>query len=139
MNKNEELGLGGMEFVAKAMICALIGLVVTMILLLGFSALMTSGAGLEQLKEQYVIVSVIIGGTVAGARCARKKERGVVTAGLVAGICYILLLIVGALLVPNSDSGAGILLKNTIAALCGGCFGGTLRLYRKNKKSKLRR
>ena len=139
MNKNEELGLGGMEYLAKAMVCAAIGVIVTMLMLLGFSALMTSGAGLEQLKVQYVIVSVIVGAIVAGSRCARKKKRGVVTAGFVASVCYILLLIIGALLMPNNDAEGSILLKNIIAAMCGGCFGGTLRLYRKNKKSKLRR
>lgn len=139
MDNNGDIRLGKMEFLAKALICAAIGLLITMLLLLGFSILMSAGAGLIQLEDQYVIISVVIGAAFSGALCVRKKERGVLIAGFLTGVCYILMMLIGALLIPKSGNEGGILLKNTIAALCGGCFGGTLHLYRRNKKSKLRR
>ena len=139
MNKSRVSGASGIEFAVKSLVCAVMGLLLTMILLLGFSVMMTRGAGSQNMVSEYVIVSVIIGSAFAGLRSAKKRNTGVITAGFLASVCYILLLLIGAVFAPNSSSGEGILLKNVVAALCGGCFGGTLALYRKNKKSKLRR
>lgn len=139
MNKTKVNSAVGIEFAAKSLVCAFMGLALTILLLLGFSLLMTKGAGSQNMASEYVIVSVIIGSAFAGARCAKKRETGVVTAGFFTAVCFIVLLLIGAMFVPNSNAGEGILLKNAVAALCGGCFGGTLALYRKNKKSKLRR
>lgn len=139
MNKSKVDNTRGMEFFIKSLICAFMGLVLSIILLLGFSVMMTKGAGSQEMTSEYVIVSVIIGATFAGVMCARKRDRGVLTAGFLTAVCFILLLIIGSIFAPNSVEEGGVLLKNMVAALCGGCFGGTLSLYRKNKKSKLRR
>lgn len=139
MNKSKVNSVVGIEFIIKSLVCAFMGLVLSMILLLGFSVMMSKGAGAQNMASEYVIVSVIIGSAFAGVRCAKKRETGVVTAGFLTSICYILLLLIGVIFIPSNCAGEGILLKNVVAALCGGCFGGTLALYRKNKKSKLRR
>jgi len=139
MDKSKVNGTAGIEFIVKSLVCAIMGLALTAILLLGFSLMMLKGAGLQNMAGEYVILSVIIGATFAGLRCAKKRDTGVVTAGFITAVCFILLLLIGSIFTPNSPAGEGILLKNMVAALCGGCFGGTLALYRKNKKSKLRR
>lgn len=139
MEKNEKYGLSGTELIIKALFCSALGLLVTMLLIFGFSILMSTGAGLLQLESQYIIVSVIIGSIIAGNKCTKNISRGVVTAGFLAGVCYALLLLIVAIIIPKGDYENSILLKNIIAAVCGASFGGTLRLYKKNKKSKLRR
>lgn len=139
MNKSKVDNTSGVDFFIKSLICAFMGLVLSIILLLGFSVMMTKGAGSQDMASEYVIVSVIIGSAFAGVRCARKRNTGVLIAGFLTAICFILLLLIGSVFAPHSVAGEGILLKNMVAALCGGCFGGTLSLYRKNKKSKLRR
>ena len=89
-------------------------------------------------NDEYVILCTIAGSTFSGAMCARGRQGGVLVAGFAAA-AYVLLLSVGSLFVPADANSGSILLKNIIAATVGGVFGGTLRLYRKNKKSKLRR
>lgn len=137
MSKNTENGL--IETIKKSMVCAIVGIIITMLIIFGFSIMMSSGAGLLQLKSQYIIVSVIVGAIIAGLICTKNKKRGVVKGGFITGVCYVFLLIMIGILVPKVDSQDSILLKNIIAALCGACCGGTLRLYKKNKKAKLRR
>lgn len=139
MKNNEKYKLSGIELIIKSLVCAVLGLLVTMLLVLGFSILMSTGAGLLQLESQYIIVSVLIGSIIAGHRCTKNKNRGVVTAGFLTGVCYALLLLIVAIFIPKGDHENSILLKNIIAAICGASFGGTLRLYKKSKKSKLRR
>lgn len=127
------------ELIVKAIIFAAMGLGLTILLLLGISALMSAGGGLEEYNDEYVIICTIAGSAFSGAMCARGRQGGVLVAGFAAAAAYVLLLSMGSLFVPADANSGSILLKNIIAAIVGGVFGGTLRLYRKNKKSKLRR
>lgn len=127
------------ELIVKAIIFAAMGLGLTIVLLFGISALMSAGGGLEEYSDEYVILCTIAGAAFSGAMCARGRQGGVLVAGFAAAAAYVLLLTIGSLFVPAGGNPGSILLKNIIAAVVGGVFGGTLRLYRKTKKSKYRR
>lgn len=127
------------ELFVKAIVFAATGLGLTIVLLFGISALLSAGGGLQEYSDEYVILCTVAGAAFAGAMCARGRERGLLVAGFSAAAAYVLLLTIGSLFVPAGGNTDSILLKNIIAAVVGGVFGGTLRLYRKTKKSKLRR
>lgn len=125
--------------VKKALLSALAGLAATMALLLGVSMLLSAGAGSMELSGEYVIVATIFGAALAGFVCAAGEKSGVLLRGLMAAVAFVVLLLLCSTFVPAGEGEGSILLKNILAAVAGGAFGGTLRLYRKTKKAKIRR
>ncbi len=118
---------------------AIFGIVITMILLLGISALIIAGVLTMDMADEYVICSVIIGSAIAGWLCAKKMDGGVIKAGLTTAGMYLVIILIGTIFTQKSGEDGSIVLKVIIATISGGCFGGVLRLYRKTKKSKIRK
>ena len=65
--------------------------------------------------------------------------RGVITAGVATAGVYIAIVLIGTIFTVKPIDNGVLTLKIIIAALAGGCFGGTLKLYRKTKKSNVRK
>ena len=124
---------------ADALAGAVAGMVVTLLLLLLFSALLAKGKLPADTLDEFVLVSVLLGTAFGGFRCAGKQNGGAVTAGALTALLYILLLLLCTLFFRKSGNGPQLILKEMIAAVAGGCFGGVLRLHKKTKKSRLRR
>lgn len=137
-NRNENTK-DGISLIRNAIKAALIGLVITITVMLGLSALMLIGAFDESLMDTLVLVAVIIGATVSGLSCAGKQGRGVVIAGLAAAAAYAVLVIVLTILFGGNNAEPALTLRVIIASVAGGCFGGVLKLHKKRKKSRLRR
>lgn len=137
-NQKEMDGKAGI-LLKHSTVGAFLGMFITLLIIFAVSMLMVSGALSETLCDSFIIVSVLVGTTISGLYCAGKQGRGVVTAGVVAAAMYVILLLLGTMLFRKSGGGAALILKEMIAAVAGGCFGGVLRLYKKGKKSKLRK
>jgi len=137
-NKKES-GVDVKKLIRHSAAGAVIGLLVTMMAILGFAALMLSGTLPETLLDSLVLVSVIMGATLGGVFCAGRQGRGVITAGLSSAVAYVLLALIGTMLFQKNNEEIALTLRVIIAAVAGGCFGGVLKLHRKRKKSRLRK
>lgn len=115
------------------------GFAATLLLLFIFSVLLAKGKAPADLLDDFVIVSVLLGTALGAFLCAGKRGGGVVTAGTLTALSYILLLLFLTLLFRQEDSGPQMIVKEMIASVAGGCFGGVLRLRRKTPKSHLRK
>lgn len=115
------------------------GLVATMVLLFIFSAVLAKGKAPAELLDDLVIFSVLLGTAFGAFLCAGKRGEGVVTAGALTALAYILLLLFLTLMFRRDDSGPQMIVKEMIASVAGGCFGGVLRLHKKTQKSRLRK
>ncbi len=118
---------------------ALIGMLITMAIIFILAVLLRSGALPVTLRDTLILIAVILGATVSGLYCAGRQGGGVVVAGLTASAAYALLILLGTMLFRKNGSEAMLTMRIIIAAVAGGCFGGVLKLHRKNKKSRLRR
>ena len=136
-HRKEETGEKGL--VRDACFGAVVALTVTLILLLVFSILLAKGKAPAELLDDFVIVSVLLGAAFGAFWCAGKRNGGVVTAGAVTALAYILLLLLCTLFFHREDGGPQMIVKEMIASVAGGCFGGVLRLRKKRKKSRFRK
>ena len=139
MNRTKEASVKMSESFKCAAIGGGIGLLVTMVLLLGISALVVTGIIGMELSDALVICTALAGAAVGGSYSAKRMGRGVVIGGLAAAGVYVGVVIIGTIFTANSNPENDLILKIIIAALCGGAFGGVVRLYRRDKKSKARR
>lgn len=139
MKKTREKKQAGSSLFGAAGKSAIFGFLLTLILLLGEAALIVSGIVSTEMADEFVICCVLIGATFSGAHCAKIRSGGVITAGMTAaGIFLALILAVSVFTAKNLFEGS-LTVKIIIASTAGGCFGGVLRLYRKTKKSKMRK
>ena len=118
---------------------ALLGMLITMAIIFVLAVLMRSGALPVTLGDTLILVAVILGATAGGLYCAGRQGGGVVVAGLTSAAAYALLILLGTMLFRKNGGEAMLTMRIIIASVAGGCFGGVLKLHRKNKKSRLRR
>lgn len=118
---------------------ALVGIIVTAALLFAVSWLTVAGMLPGDMSDEYIICAVIIGSAISGFICAKKMGGGVIIAGLTAAAFYLVVVLIGTIFTAKPAEEGILTLKICIAALAGGCFGGTLRLYRRTKKSRFRK
>ena len=118
---------------------AAFAMAVTLALLLLFSALLAKGKAPAALLDDFVLLSVLLGCSCGAYRCAGKQQGGVVTAGVVTALAYIALLLLCTLFLRGGDGGPQMIVREMIASVAGGCFGGVLRLHKKTQKSRLRK
>lgn len=130
---------GFLQLMKRAGIGTVFGMASAVIVLLALAALTASGAVSLKLAERLTPAAVVAGAAVAGVFTASKKEGGVVTAGLTAGVVFLAVLTIVMLLTPESEEKGQSYGRLVIAALAGGAFGGVLKIGKKRKKSKLRR
>ncbi len=116
-----------------------LGLLSTLLILFGVSALLVTGSVPASLKDALILAAILMGATVGGFYCAGRRGGGVVTAGLISSLAYVVLLLVGILMFKKGDTETSLLLRQMVASVAGGCFGGVLRLHKKTKKSRLRK
>lgn len=116
-----------------------LGLLSTLLILFGVSALLVTGSVPASLKDALILAAILMGTTVGGFYCAGRRGGGVVTAGLISSLAYVVLLLVGILMFKKGDTETSLLLRQMVASVAGGCFGGVLRLHKKTKKSRLRK
>lgn len=91
------------------------------------SALLVQRGLLEPgLMEYLALGCVLLASAVGGGRAAKRKGRGGLTAGLVAGAMLLALLMLLALIVPGGQVLTPMSLRIAIACAVGGAFGGTL-------------
>lgn len=128
-----------MSLIRHSAVGAILGMLITMIIVFAFSAAMTAEALPVSLSDSFVVVSVIAGTTFSGIYCAKRQGRGVITAGLAAAGMYVILVLIGTLMFMKRGNDPSLTLKVIIASVAGGGFGGTLKLRGKNKKSHLRK
>ena len=116
---------------------ALMGYLLTMILLYIMAVLIYAGILDEGLAEEMVLGSAFIGATVSAMISAKRWGSGVITSGLVAGAIFCCMAIVTSIGISGGE-GMGIMtLKMVICSLAGGAFGGAMCLNTKrNKKSR---
>lgn len=130
---------GERKLTRDAAIGAVIALATTLVLLFVFSVLLAKGAMPAAMLDDLVVVSVLLGAAAGALWCAGKRDSGVVTAGAVTALAYIVLLLVCTLFFRGSEGGPQMIVKEMIASVAGGCFGGVLRLRKKATKSRLRK
>jgi putative membrane protein (TIGR04086 family) len=118
---------------------AAFAMAVTLALLLLFSALLAKGKAPAALLDDFVLLSVLLGCSCGAYRCAGKQQGGVVTAGVVTALAYIALLLLCTLFFRSEGGGPQMIVREMIASVAGGCFGGVLRLHKKTQKSRLRK
>ena len=118
---------------------AAFAMAVTLALLLLFSALLAKGKAPAALLDDFVLLSVLLGCACGAYRCAGKQQGGVVTAGVVTALAYIALLLLCTLFFRSEGGGPQMIVREMIASVAGGCFGGVLRLHKKTQKSRLRK
>ncbi len=118
---------------------AAFAMAVTLALLLLFSTLLAKGKAPAALLDDFVLLSVLLGCSCGAYRCAGKQQGGVVTAGVVTALAYIALLLLCTLFLRGGDGGPQMIVREMIASVAGGCFGGVLRLHKKTQKSRLRK
>lgn len=133
-----EISGDGMSLIRHSAVGAILGMLMTMLIALGFSVAMVSEVLPVSMSDSFVIVSVIFGTTISGIYCAKRQGRGVITAGLAAAGIYVILVLLGTLLFMKKGDDPSLTLKVIIASVAGGVFGGTLKLRKKNKNSRLR-
>jgi len=142
MNKTNQKENDGKSIIRHSIVGAVLGMLMTLIIIFGLSVLMMTGVLPETMRDSFIIVSVLLGATISGLYSAGKEGRGVITAGVLSSVGYIILLLIGTLIFfkdGNNAESSAITLKEIIAAVAGGCFGGVLRLHKKGKKSRLRK
>ncbi len=129
----------GVSLIRHSTVGAILGMLITMLAVLAFSAAMTTEMLPVSMSDSFVIVSVILGTAVSGVYCAKRQGSGVITAGFAAAGVYIILVLLGTLMFMKKGSDPSLTLRVIIAAVAGGGFGGVLKLRGKNKKSRLRK
>lgn len=118
---------------------AAVGLAATLLLLFGLAAAICSGLVSQDMEDEFLVCCVLVGSALAGLICAKKRGGGVVTAGLSASAAYLLVVLAGSVFTSGEAESGSLILKIIIASASGGVFGGVLCLYKKTKKSKLRK
>lgn len=118
---------------------ALGAIVLTAILLALVTVLIISGVLPSDMADEFVICSVIISTAIAAMRCAKKMGSGVITAGLAVSGIYLAVILAVTIFTPKLVGEGALTLKIIIAAAAGGAFGGATRLYKRTKKSKIRK
>lgn len=136
--RNDDRG-GEKQLGKNAALGAATGMAGTLLLLLLFAALFAGGKLPAGMLDEFVVLSVLLGTALGAFICAGRQGGGVITAGTVTALAYILLLLICTLLFRKGGSGPQIILKEMIASVAGGCFGGVLRLHKKTAKSRLRK
>lgn len=139
MKKTKEKEQGGGGLMKAAVKSAVLGILLTLLLILGVAALTMSGTISPDMSDEFIICSVLLGATLSGAHCAKLRGSGVITAGMTAAAVYLAIILLGTIFFAKNENEGSLTLKIVLATAAGGCFGGVLRLYRKTKKSKIRR
>ncbi|MFB0920881.1 MAG: TIGR04086 family membrane protein [Oscillospiraceae bacterium] len=138
-SRKKERGADKKSLIQYSVKGAFLGLLITMAVIFVMAVLMLSGTLTETLRDTLILVAVILGATVSGLYCAGRQGGGVVVAGLTAAAAYAVMILLGTLLFRKNGNEAMLTMRIIIAAVAGGCFGGVLKLHRKNKKSRLRK
>jgi len=128
-----------MSLIRHSAVGAVLGMLITMLVVLGFSAAMTAEVLPVSMSDSFIVVSVIVGTTFSGVYCAKRQGRGVITAGLAAAGMYVVLVLLGTLMFMKRGNDPSLTLKVIIASVAGGGFGGVLKLRGKSKRSHLRK
>ena len=114
------------------------GVIVTLLLMLGVSALIAGGKIPMAYGGRCVVVCTLLGAALAAFVTAARRGRGVLTVGLLCGVAYVAVLVVLSLFSGGTQLFGTSFLKIAISAIGGGAFGGALCL-RKKSRSKSRR
>jgi len=139
MSNKKENSAGIKSLIKHSAVGAALGLLLTMAVILIFSALIVSGVLPASLRDSLILVSVVLGAALSGLYCAGRQGGGVVIAGLSSAAAYILLIIAATLLFGKNSGETALTFRIIIATVAGASFGAVLKLHRKKKKSKLRR
>ena len=139
MKKTGEKKQGGTGLLQTALKSAVLGVLLTLLLLLGVAALIISRTVSPDMSDEFVVCCVLLGATLSGAHCAKLRGGGVITAGLTAAAIYLAIILMVSVFTVKSEAEGPLTVKIILASVAGGCFGGVLRLYRKTKKSKIRK
>lgn len=110
------------------------GIFVTLLLLFLSSLLVSTEKLPSSLRDELIVASVFAGAAAAGVLAAKRQGRGVLVAGLCAGLGYLLVIMLFSACVPSSGLFGDLFLKTAICSIAGGAFGGALR----SRKKKLR-
>lgn len=120
--------------IAKA---ALVGNMVTLILLAVCAVAIWKGAIPESVAGDLALGAAFAGAIVSGAVTA-AGEGSAVLPGLLGGLGFLILVIVAGLYREQFDFFDTTFLKTAICALAGGTFGGIISTSKKNKKRSFR-
>ncbi len=131
MLRRRKKGRGGLLPVSAA--GGFAGYLLAMLLLYGLAALISAELVEEPSAEGLTLGAAFAGSAAAAVIAAKRRGRGVMTAGLLAGSLCCLMLMVTSL--GAGGEGGIMCLKLVISSLAGGAFGGTACLNtKKNKK-----
>lgn len=128
-----------LRLVKKAALGTAVGMLVTLALIFVLSLLTAAGTIGEKLAGRLTLAAALTGSAAAGALTADAEEGGVVKAGLIGGVMYLLILTAILVFMPEEGEKGQAYGRIIIASIAGGTFGGVLRIGKKRKKSKLRR
>ncbi len=128
-----------MRLIKSGTAAAVIGILLTMLLLLGVAVLTENGAVPEKMRDPFILASTLIGSAIAGALCAKKSGRGAITSGLSVAAVYIAIVLLGTIINGNDAGNEALSIRVVLAIIAGCIIGGVLKLHRNGKKRKKRR
>lgn len=120
-------------------LAAVIGMLLTMILLLGVAVLTENGAVPEKMRDAFILAATLIGSAIAGAVCAKKSGRGAVTSGMTAAAIFIAIVLLGTIINGDNAGNDALSIRAVLAIIAGCVIGGVLKLHRNGKKRRKRR
>jgi putative membrane protein (TIGR04086 family) len=135
----EEKKNAGLDYLLNLAAGLLPGFVATFLFLFLSSLLVSREALPASLRDELILASAFVGATVTGWTAAKRQGRGVLLAGLLAGLAYLLLLKLLSACVSSGSLFGGLSLKTAICSVAGGAFGGALRSRKKKQKRTRRR
>jgi putative membrane protein (TIGR04086 family) len=134
MGVMEEKKSAGIDYLMNIAAGIVPGIFVTLLFLFLSSLLVAKEVLPASLRDELILASEFIGATVTGSAAAKRQGRGVLLAGLAAGLGYLLVLKLFSAFIPSGSLFGGLSLKTAICAIAGGAFGGALRSRKKKGK-----
>lgn len=114
---------------------AVVGMLITMVMLYVFSILVAAGKLPPTLGESLIIAACFIGVIIGSWLAAKKRGRGALPCALLCGAVWFLLIVVFALFGEGAVFDT-MKLKIGICALAGSAFGSALHVNKAGRKSK---
>ncbi len=113
-----------------------LGAVVTIVLLYLTAMLLERQILPYSLAREFVIACLFLGSAAGGAAAAKRRGSAALPSGLAAGAAIAAAVVILSLMVQGEGAVSANCLRNVIAAVAGGAFGGALCLDRGRGKRK---
>ena len=120
----------------SAAVCAAASMVLTLLLMLGISALIASGRLPVNREAELVMLCVFLGTLFSVLLTGKKQRGGLLPYAGMSWLIYAVLLLIFAISAKGSGPNAALCLKTDVCALAGAMLGSALDLRQKARPKK---